>query len=233
LKTAPAVLQREIALTLAGSAAGLDTLLTMIAEGKASALLLQEERISERLATLGSAEARERAAKLTKSLPPVEAKTVELIRQRLAGFAKADVSLARGHEVFQKNCAVCHKLVDTGVIVGPQLDGIGVRGAERLLEDLLDPNRNVDAAFRTVLITTVDGKVISGLKRRQEGTDLVLADSQGKEFRIGADDIEEQRPSTLSLMPANLVEMLPENDLYDLLALLLAQRPQSPEPIQD
>jgi len=112
--------------------------------------------------------------------------------------------------------------------MGPQLDGIGVRGAERLLEDLLDPNRNVDAAFRTVLITTVKGKVINGLKRREEGGELVLANSEGKEFRIAASDIEEQRPSTLSLMPANLVEMLPAGELYDLLTFLLEQRPQSP-----
>jgi hypothetical protein len=29
-------------------------------------------------------------------------------------------------------------------------------------------------------------------------------------------------------MPANLVEMLPEKELYDLLKLLLAERPQQP-----
>jgi putative heme-binding domain-containing protein len=229
LKTAPASLQSEIALVLVGSAAGVDTLLTMIAEGKASALLLQDQRISERLATLGTVKDRQRVAKLTKSLPPVAVKSAQLIRQRLAGFAKAKVSLERGHDIFKKNCAACHKLRDVGVMMGPQLDGIGVRGAERLLEDLLDPNRNVDAAFRMVLITTVNGKVITGLKRRQEGVELVLADSEGKEFRVRASDIEEQRPSTLSLMPANLVEMLPEKDLYDLLSLLLNQRPKTPE----
>jgi putative heme-binding domain-containing protein len=201
----------------------------MIAEGKASALLLQDQRISERLATLGTVKDRQRVAKLTKSLPPVAVKSAQLIRQRLAGFAKAKVSLERGHDIFKKNCAACHKLRDVGVMMGPQLDGIGVRGAERLLEDLLDPNRNVDAAFRMVLITTVNGKVITGLKRRQEGVELVLADSEGKEFRVRASDIEEQRPSTLSLMPANLVEMLPEKDLYDLLSLLLNQRPKTPE----
>ena len=109
-------------------------------------------------------------------------------------------------------------------MMGPQLDGIGVRGAERLLEDLFEPNRNVDAAFRTVLITTVNGKVITGLKRREEGTELVLADTQGKEFRVRMADIDEQQPSTLSLMPTDLVEKLARQDLYDLLGMLLSQR---------
>ncbi|MFT5525962.1 MAG: putative heme-binding domain-containing protein, partial [Pirellulaceae bacterium] len=191
LKTAPAGLQREIALALAGSTAGLDALLTTIAEGKASALLLQEQRIAERLTTLGNAKIKLRAAELTKSLPPVEAKTSGLIRQRLRGFAKSDSSLERGLAVFKKNCAACHKLRDVGVMMGPQLDGIGLRGAERLLEDLLDPNRNVDAAFRTVNISTANGKVISGLIRRKEGAILVLADSKGQEVRVPLSDIDE------------------------------------------
>ena len=117
LQTAPADLQLEIALALAGSTAGMDSLLTAIAEGKASALLLQEHRINERLATLGTVKAKQRATELTKSLPPVGAKTAELIRQRLAGFAKADASASRGLEVFKKNCAACHKLGDVGVMM--------------------------------------------------------------------------------------------------------------------
>jgi mono/diheme cytochrome c family protein len=87
------------------------------AEGKASALLLQEQRINERLATLGTVKAKQRATELTKSLPPVGAKTAELIRQRLAGFARADASASRGLEVFKKNCAACHKLGDVGVMM--------------------------------------------------------------------------------------------------------------------
>ena len=61
--------------------------------------------------------AKQRATELTKSLPPVGAKTAELIRQRLAGFAKADASASRGLEVFKKNCAGCHKLGDVGVMM--------------------------------------------------------------------------------------------------------------------
>jgi hypothetical protein len=37
-------------------------------------------------------------------------------------------------------------------------------------------------------------------------------------------DIDEQQPSTLSLMPPDLVEKLARQDLYDLLGMLLSQR---------
>ena len=53
---------------------------------------------------------------------------------------------------------------------------------------------------------------------------LVLADSQGKEVRIPEDEIAKRRPSELSLMPTNLAEIVKEDELYDLLAFLLAQK---------
>ena len=109
-------------------------------------------------------------------------------------------------------------------MIGPQLDGVGVRGAERLLEDILDPSRNVDAAFRVTIITTTDGQVITGLKLREEGQTIVLADNQGKERRVELSQIYEQRQSTLSLMPTNVTDPLNEEESRDLLGYLLEQK---------
>jgi putative heme-binding domain-containing protein len=105
--------------------------------------------------------------------------------------------------------------------VGPQLDGVGQRGVERLLEDILDPNRNVDEAFRTTLVTTSDGRAISGLKLREDGGDLILADSTGKELRVAAGDIEEVVVSHLSPMASNMLDQIGEKNLPDLLAYLM------------
>ena len=71
-----------------------------------------------------------------------------------------------------------------GPKIGPQLDGIGVRGLDRLLEDVLDPNRNVDQAFRATTLTLKNGQSLTGLVLREEGAVIVLADAQGKEQRI-------------------------------------------------
>jgi putative heme-binding domain-containing protein len=91
----------------------------------------------------------------------------------------------------------------------------------RSLEDILDPNRNVDEAFRTTMVTTNDGRVISGLKLREEGSDLVLADSTGKEVRIAAADIDEVAVSHLSPMASNMLDQIGEQNLPDLLAYLM------------
>ena len=113
-------------------------------------------------------------------------------------------------------------------MIGPQLDGIGNRGVDRLLEDTLDPNRNVDVAFRTTTLRLTDGRVLSGLVRREEGQQFVLADAQGKEFTIMKSDIDEQQKTPLSLMPANVGEIVPADEFADLVAYLLTQRAAAP-----
>ncbi len=131
-----------------------------------------------------------------------------------------------------KRCAVCHQIGTEGAKIGPQLDGVGIRGVDRLLEDVLDPNRNVDAAFRSSAIALTDGRILTGLKRREEGADVVFANSEGKEFRVPSAEIEELRLSPTSLMPANFGESIPADEFADLLAWLLTQRPADRQDIR-
>ena len=126
--------------------------------------------------------------------------------------------------MFNKVCAACHQLGGQGAKIGPGLDGVGLRGLDRLLEDTLDPSRNVDQAFRTTLINTTGGNVISGLLLREEGEVLVLADAQGKEIRLPRGEVEERSLSKLSPMPANVADLIPEGDYYNLLGFLLEQK---------
>jgi putative heme-binding domain-containing protein len=89
---------------------------------------------------------------------------------------------------------------------------------------VLDPNRNVDVAFRTTTMRLTDGRVVSGLFRRAEGTQLVFADNLGKEFTIAKDEIDQETKTTLSLMPANVPEIVPAEEFYDLVGYLLSRR---------
>ncbi len=118
-------------------------------------------------------------------------------------------------------CAACHKKGDLGTLVGPQLDGISSRGAARLIEDILDPNRNVDVAFRYTTVTLKDGRVFQGLKRREEGQAIVFADLTGRETTFAKSSIAKQDPTELSLMPAALGAAIPEDDFANLVAFLI------------
>ena len=97
---------------------------------------------------------------------------------------------------------------------------------DRLLEDVLDPNRNVDQAFRATLIKTSDDRVISGLVLREEGQLLVVQEAADKETKVPIKDIQQRVLSQLSPMPGNVIDALSEPDFYDLLSYLLQQRGQ-------
>jgi putative heme-binding domain-containing protein len=223
LAIAPAQLQATIAAALAGNHQGAEQLLAAVRAGKASARLLQEWGVHLELDRY--ADLKDELTKLTAGLPSADQKLQTLLNQRREGFSKGAHDPTRGAKVFEKSCAICHQLAGKGAKIGPQLDGVGVRGVDRLLEDVIDPNRNVDQAFRATVLALGNGQVVTGLVLREEGQVVVLADAQGKEVRIPKSDIEQRTVSPLSPMPANLVDQIPEADFFDLLAYLLKQRP--------
>jgi putative heme-binding domain-containing protein len=226
LATAEARLATAIASGLAGSRRGAEQLLDAVEKGKASARLLQDKQVHQRLIESKLPKAAERVASLTKGLPSADQKIESLMKQRRQGFQSAKADSQTGLQIYTKNCAICHQINSQGAKIGPQLDGIGGRGLDRLLEDILDPNRNVDQAMRQTTFNLKDGGVVAGLVLREEGQVIVVADQQGKEVRVEKDNIDNRRTSMLSPMPANLGETIPEKDFYDLLAYLLTQRPK-------
>ncbi len=226
MKRAPMRLQTSIADTLAGDVDGASSLLALIEDGQVSPRVLLAPNVGNKLATLKNDRIKSEVSAVIEKLPPADAILDALITDRRRAFAQAKTNIERGQTVFAKHCAACHKIADKGNLIGPQLDGIGNRGLDRLLEDILDPNRNVDVAFRTTTLRLTDGRVLSGLHRREEGTQLLLADNQGKEFSINKSEIDEQQKTPLSLMPANVPEIVPADEFADLMAYLLGKRSQ-------
>lgn len=225
MATAPRQLNVRWAQALAGSSSGAEALLNAVSEGQVSPRLLQERAVRDRLSAASVPDIADRLAKLTKNLAPLNEELDQLLAQRRKSFRTASGDPSRGREVFTQNCAVCHQVGGEGGLVGPQLDGIGNRGAERLLEDILDPNRNVDHAFRSTIFVLEDGDIVSGLLRREEGELMVLADATGRELSVAKNRIESRHESDTSLMPENFGDLIPESDFNDMLAFLLETAP--------
>ncbi len=224
LQTAPESLALSIAAGLSDTPPGAEALLATVAEGKASARLLQENNVLSRLRARNLKDFDARLTALTAKLPPADQRINELIARRREVIAGGTADLTIGVAAFEKHCALCHRIGDKGAKIGPNLDGVGIRGVDRLLEDVLDPSRNVDQAFRTTQVVTTDGRNLIGLALREEGNILVLADAQGKEVRVPLDEIEERVISPLSVMPSNVPDLLSEADLVHLMGYLLSQR---------
>ena len=82
--------------------------------------------------------------------------------------------------------------------------------------------------FRTTVVALKDGRVVSGMLLREEGKVLVVADSQGKETRIPADEVEERKVVQLSPMPGDLAQQIPEAEFYNLISYLMSRREDKP-----
>lgn len=224
MQSAPAGRQVRLAEQLLIDGKAMTQLIELIESGAASARLLTRPTISQKIAAAATAELQSRVETLTEGLPSEDEKLVNLIKQRRAVFATGVSSLQVGAELFKKNCSICHQVAGQGKKVGPNLDGIGNRGPDRLVEDVLAPNRNVDVAFRSTTIVTTEGKVISGLVKRTEGEQLILVDNKGQELLVAKKQIDEQFPSKLSPMPANFGESLTEHDFRAIMTYLLSLR---------
>jgi putative heme-binding domain-containing protein len=211
---------------LSWSDAGADALLTLMETGKAPAELLNDPVVSHELKFRQAPRKDERIGALKANIPTPDQAVRQLLSSRGAKYQSSPGNPQRGEALFTKNCGICHQLAGKGAKIGPQLDGVGIRGLDRLLEDTLDPDRNVDQAFRKTTFVKTDGSIVAGLVLRREGAIIVLADPQGKEIRIASSDVEEEQESKLSPMPSDVARSLPEPEFLDLMAYLLSQRAQ-------
>jgi putative heme-binding domain-containing protein len=222
LVTAPSELAISIATQLAASDDRATKLLDFISSGKASPFLLRHSRVAE-LLTQRPQHLRDTAAMLAEDLPPENELLDQLIAERAARFANSAPDHARGSEVFATHCSVCHKFKDIGGNIAPNLDGVGAsRGAMRLIEDILDPSRNVDPAFRTTILKKSDGSEISGMNLRKTsgGYQITLVD--GGEIELPEDQIAGSPIiSNLSLMPPLYEHILSQDELEALVHFLL------------
>jgi len=223
-KAAAYRVQMQWAVALTANREGAEVFLKAVEQGLASPRILQQAGARERLQRANPDRWTERVEKLTHGLPQADEAREKLLAARRDGFDRAQAKPSEGLQIFQQNCQACHQLGGVGGLVGPQLTGIGNRGIERLCEDILDPNRNVDHAFRQTRITTQDGDELAGLMRREEGDLLVLVDPSGKEFSVKKSAVTQKQESELSLMPDTFGESLSPGDFHHLLAYLLSQR---------
>ncbi|MCY2968209.1 MAG: HEAT repeat domain-containing protein, partial [Planctomycetota bacterium] len=210
-----------ISRSLTNGKEGAAALLDAIATGKASSRLIQDIIVGERVRGHNDETLVRKMDELLADLPSEDDRVKQLVAARRESFGKSNSSADKGVLVFQKICANCHRVEGKGAKIGPDLDGIGNRGLERLLEDVLLPSRNVDQAFRTTVLELKSGKTTNGLFARNDGNSLVLVNEQGKEFLIAEDDIVERKTLRVSPMPANIAEQLGEEDFHHLVKYLL------------
>jgi putative heme-binding domain-containing protein len=128
---------------------------------------------------------------------------------------------SRGREIFQKTCAACHRLEGVGHEIGPNLASFRNRGAEALLVNILDPNREANPQYVNYVLITRDGRSMTGIVAAETATSVTLRRGEDATDTVAREDIEELRASGLSIMPEGLEKEIDQRAMADLLAYLL------------
>ncbi|MDB5334717.1 MAG: hypothetical protein JWN70_336 [Planctomycetaceae bacterium] len=182
---------------------------------------IRQDALKLRLAKF-SPQVQQSAQPLFEILNAEAGKQKERLEELLAGLKDGDVR--RGQAVFYSQkaaCVACHAIGYLGGNTGPDLTRIGSIRTERdLLESIVFPSLSFVRSYEPVTIVTTEGKVHNGLIRLETTDEITLATGPKEEVRIPRADIEELRPSTLSIMPAGLDQQLTRQQLADLVAFL-------------
>jgi putative membrane-bound dehydrogenase-like protein len=124
---------------------------------------------------------------------------------------------AGGKKIYEQRCISCHRLGGEGHALGPDLVTVKNTGKEKLLVNILDPNREVRPDFISYVVETKDGESLVGLVANETSTTLTVRQAYGKEDVVPRAQIRKMRSQGQSLMPEGLEAGLTPQELANLL----------------
>jgi len=128
---------------------------------------------------------------------------------------------AKGKVVFKNNCATCHRLDGDGEAVGPDLATMRNRGADTILINILDPNREVLPQYYMYQLTTDAGVSITGMITAESATSVTIRRADATSVTVQRTNIEQLTSTGISAMPEGLEIQIDIAAMADLLAYLV------------
>lgn len=217
---------REVALAnLAARAASAEALLEAIDDARIDQRQIPVEVIRQ----LSVHQAPEVAALVRKLWPELDPVSVRQAQEKIAAVSEV-LQAGRGDpyagkQVFNQSCAKCHQLFGEGGKIGPDLTSYQRNDRERMLMNIIDPDREIREGFESYVAITLDGRVVTGFVLDQGRNSIVLRGADGQNVRIARDDLDSLTRQQNSLMPSGLLDKMDEKQLRDLWAYLRAGQP--------
>ena len=128
----------------------------------------------------------------------------------------------RGQELFRQRCQSCHRFGSDGFAVGPDLAGARSGGKEKLLVNILDPNREVPPSYFAYVIETKEGDSYTGIIVNESANSVTVRQPLGQEVSVPRSRMATIQAQKTSLMPEGLEEGLANQDMADLLEFIFS-----------
>jgi cytochrome c oxidase cbb3-type subunit 3 len=149
---------------------------------------------------------------------------------------QAQGNAVHGKELFYGSaaCANCHMVQGKGGRLGPDLTATGsARSMEYLADSVRNPSRRLaqgiseamkefSEEYATVTVVDAGGQKFQGVVLNEDNFTLQMIDTREQLHLFEKDKLRSLEKTRESLMPAYDQKMLPEKDLQDLMAYMLA-----------
>jgi len=214
----PDAARAEAANRLAGDAAQSLALLGRLAGGEVElaqvpASLLEGWRQHE------SAEVKALAAE---TLPPVVSRSDVIAEYQPALTLAGDAE--RGKAAFAKACLACHLSHEgEGIPLGPPVASFASAGKDSLLENILDPGREVAPQYQAFVFELNDGSLLTGIILSEDQEEVTVRMPGGIDRTFPRREVASMKGVGQSLMPDGLEATLSVEEMADLLAYILQE----------
>jgi putative heme-binding domain-containing protein len=112
-----------------------------------------------------------------------------------------------------------------GGSIGPDLTGSNRANLEYLLANVLNPNGEVQDAYKMVLVTARDGRTLAGTVIAENDRQITLRMVGGDNAIVSKSDIQSREVTALSMMPTGLLDSLNDREAIELVAFLRTAAP--------
>ena len=120
-------------------------------------------------------------------------------------------------------CYNCHRVAGSGSSIGPDLTGVGGRfGARDLLRSVIEPDHTISDQYQQMVFET-NGRIIVGRVTNIHGESIHISTNMldpKSTVTIKRDELDDQYPSEVSVMPSGLLNTLSDEEILDLTAFL-------------
>jgi putative membrane-bound dehydrogenase-like protein len=150
---------------------------------------------------------------------PEDRKKLMLTWKNKLGVTTTANDLMLGRAIFAKTCQQCHVLYGVGGKVGPDITGSDRKNVDYLLENIFDPHAVIPKDYAQTIFQLGNGRTVTGILKGDNGN-AYSVQTPNELLVINKGDVDEMKPSTLSLMPDDQMKPFSDKEVRALFAYL-------------
>jgi putative membrane-bound dehydrogenase-like protein len=163
------------------------------------------------------------AAKITKVWGTIRDTPAD--RKKLIGqwknklFVNQTGDLMLGRAIFAKTCQNCHTLYGVGGKIGPDITGSNRNNLDYIVENVFDPSAVIPKEYAQTVLNLQNGRTITGIIKSDNGAAYTVQ-TPNEVLVINKGDVDELKPSNVSMMPDDQLNPFSEFEVRSLFAYL-------------